>query len=105
MCGVSPQRSTVPPRRSGWLRNFFRTARNHHNMAAKASVSALPPHQITAVCREAALLALQDDIKAQRVLAGHFEGALSTVKPRIPDSLVQSYVSYQQQRSGGLSFF
>eukprot|EP00066_Takifugu_rubripes_P020033 XP_011609299.1 PREDICTED: spermatogenesis-associated protein 5 [Takifugu rubripes] len=61
--------------------------------------------EITAVCREAALLALQDDIKAQRVLAGHFEGALSTVKPRIPDSLVQSYVSYQQQRSGGLSFF
>lgn len=50
------------------------------------------------------MLALQDDIKAQRVQAGHFEGALSTVRPRVPDSLLQSYFSYQQQHRGGLSF-
>ena len=56
------------------------------------------------MCREAALLALQDDIKAQRVQAGHFERALSTVRPRVPDSLIQSYLSYQQQRGGGPSF-
>ncbi|XP_013881962.1 spermatogenesis-associated protein 5 [Austrofundulus limnaeus] len=61
--------------------------------------------EITAVCREAALLALQEDIKAPNIQARHFEGALNAVKPRIPDSLVQSYVSYQQQRSGGLGFF
>ncbi|XP_068561397.1 ATPase family gene 2 protein homolog A-like [Cebidichthys violaceus] len=60
--------------------------------------------EITAVCREAGLLALQEDIKAQQIGAGHFEGALNTVKPRIPDSLIQSYVSYQQRR-GGLCFF
>lgn len=60
--------------------------------------------QITAVCREAALLALQEDIKAQQVEARHFESALNTVKPRIPDSLIQSYISYQQQHSG-LCFF
>ncbi|XP_035506432.2 ATPase family protein 2 homolog isoform X2 [Scophthalmus maximus] len=61
--------------------------------------------EITAVCREAALLALQEDIKAHRIEARHFEGALNTVKPRIPDSLVQSYISYQQRQHGGLRFF
>uniref|UniRef100_A0A665VU43 non-chaperonin molecular chaperone ATPase n=1 Tax=Echeneis naucrates TaxID=173247 RepID=A0A665VU43_ECHNA len=60
--------------------------------------------EITAVCREAALLALQEDIKAQHVEARHFESALNAVKPRIPDSLIQSYISYQQQCSG-LRFF
>lgn len=56
--------------------------------------------QITAVCREAALLALQEDIKARHIQARHFESALDAVKPRIPDSLIQSYISYQQRRSG-----
>lgn len=61
--------------------------------------------EITAVCREAALLALQEDIKAQSVQARHFHQALITVQPRIPDSLVQSYVRYQQRHSGGLALF
>ncbi|XP_047208847.1 ATPase family protein 2 homolog isoform X2 [Girardinichthys multiradiatus] len=60
--------------------------------------------KITAVCREAALLALQEDIKAEHIEARHFESALNTVKPRIPDSLIQSYTSYQQQHSGLCSF-
>uniref|UniRef100_A0A3Q3AHF4 vesicle-fusing ATPase n=1 Tax=Kryptolebias marmoratus TaxID=37003 RepID=A0A3Q3AHF4_KRYMA len=60
--------------------------------------------EITAVCREAALLALQEDIKAQHIQAGHFQRALEAVRPRIPDSLVRSYLSYQQQHSG-LGFF
>ncbi|KAM9849540.1 ATPase family gene 2 protein homolog A [Aulostomus maculatus] len=60
--------------------------------------------EITAVCREAALLALQEDIKAQHIQAGHFERALNAVKPRVPDSLIQSYISYQEQR-GGLGSF
>uniref|UniRef100_A0A668S718 non-chaperonin molecular chaperone ATPase n=1 Tax=Oreochromis aureus TaxID=47969 RepID=A0A668S718_OREAU len=60
--------------------------------------------EITAVCREAALLALQEDIKARHIEARHFESALNTVKPRIPDSVIQSYISYQQQHSG-LCFF
>ncbi|XP_035600418.1 ribosome biogenesis protein SPATA5 isoform X1 [Oncorhynchus keta] len=59
--------------------------------------------EITAVCREAALLALQEDIKAQLIMGRHFESALNTVKPRVPDSLIQSYINYQQQR--GLRFF
>lgn len=61
--------------------------------------------EITAVCREAALLALQEDIKAQSVQARHFHQALITVQPRIPDSLIQSYVRYQQRHSGGLALF
>ncbi|XP_014866459.1 PREDICTED: spermatogenesis-associated protein 5-like, partial [Poecilia mexicana] len=61
--------------------------------------------EITAVCREAALLALQEDIKAAQLEARHFESALNTVKPRIPDSLIQSYVSYQQQQHSGFCFF
>ncbi|XP_029962283.1 ATPase family protein 2 homolog [Salarias fasciatus] len=60
--------------------------------------------EIAAVCREAALLALQDHIHAQHIQAAHFQRALDTVKPRIPDSLLQSYTRYQQQH-GGLGFF
>uniref|UniRef100_A0A667XFL9 non-chaperonin molecular chaperone ATPase n=1 Tax=Myripristis murdjan TaxID=586833 RepID=A0A667XFL9_9TELE len=60
--------------------------------------------EITAVCREAALLALQEDIKAEHIASRHFESALNAVKPRVPDSLIQSYVSYQQRHSG-FSFF
>ncbi|TNN39776.1 Spermatogenesis-associated protein 5 [Liparis tanakae] len=60
--------------------------------------------EITAVCREAGLLALQDDIEARSVQARHFEAALHAVTPRIPDSLIQSYLSYQQRQSG-LCFF
>uniref|UniRef100_A0A8C5N491 non-chaperonin molecular chaperone ATPase n=1 Tax=Gouania willdenowi TaxID=441366 RepID=A0A8C5N491_GOUWI len=59
--------------------------------------------EITAVCREAALLALQEDIKAQLIHTRHFERALDAVKPRIPDSLIQTYISYQR-RHGGLGF-
>uniref|UniRef100_A0A8C6WGV4 Spermatogenesis associated 5 n=1 Tax=Neogobius melanostomus TaxID=47308 RepID=A0A8C6WGV4_9GOBI len=61
--------------------------------------------KITAVCREAALQALQEDIKARSVQARHFHQALTTVQPRIPDSLIQSYVRYQQRHSGGLALF
>lgn len=53
--------------------------------------------QITAVCREAALLALQEDINAKRILGRHFWDALMVVTPRIPDSLIQFYADYQQQ--------
>ncbi|KAM9794936.1 ATPase family gene 2 protein homolog A [Neosynchiropus ocellatus] len=56
--------------------------------------------EITAVCREAALLALQEDIKAQEVQTRHLEAALVLVKPRIPDSLIQLYLDYQLQHSG-----
>ncbi|XP_027597413.2 ATPase family protein 2 homolog isoform X1 [Pipra filicauda] len=53
--------------------------------------------EITAVCREAALLALQEDIHAQSIMGRHFRCALTVVTPRIPDSLIQFYADYQQQ--------
>lgn len=53
--------------------------------------------QITAVCREAALLALQEDIHAKSITGRHFRSALTVVSPRIPDSLIQFYADYQQQ--------
>ncbi|XP_077588771.1 ATPase family gene 2 protein homolog A [Stigmatopora nigra] len=55
--------------------------------------------EITAVCREAALLALQEDMKAQHVDARHFESALGAVRPRVPDALIQSYSDYQTRHS------
>ncbi|XP_048365751.1 ATPase family protein 2 homolog isoform X2 [Sphaerodactylus townsendi] len=53
--------------------------------------------EITAICREAALLALQEDIHAMSIMKQHFQHALAIVTPRIPDSLQQFYESYQQQ--------
>lgn len=53
--------------------------------------------QITAVCREAALLALQEDIQAQCIIGRHFDQALTIVTPRIPDSLIRFYETYQQK--------
>uniref|UniRef100_A0A8D0GUY9 ATPase family gene 2 protein homolog A n=1 Tax=Sphenodon punctatus TaxID=8508 RepID=A0A8D0GUY9_SPHPU len=53
--------------------------------------------EITAVCREAALLALQEDIQAKHITWQHFQHALTVVTPRIPDSLQQFYADYQKQ--------
>ncbi|PKU44806.1 spermatogenesis-associated protein 5 [Limosa lapponica baueri] len=53
--------------------------------------------EITAVCREAALLALQEDIHAKCIMGRHFRYALTVVTPRIPDSLIRFYADYQQQ--------
>ncbi|KYO47390.1 spermatogenesis-associated protein 5 [Alligator mississippiensis] len=53
--------------------------------------------EITAVCREAALLALQEDIQAKCIMRKHFQQALTTVRPRIPDSLIQFYSNYHQE--------
>lgn len=53
--------------------------------------------EITAICREAALAALQDDINAVSVKHEHFLQALQTVKPRISADLVQYYRKFQEQ--------
>lgn len=60
--------------------------------------------EITAVCREAALFALQEDIKAEHITDRHFDSALSAIKPRVPESLIQTYISYQQQQHGTRPF-
>lgn len=53
--------------------------------------------EITAICREAALAALQEDINAVHVTHEHFVQALQTIKPRISTDLVQCYDKFQKQ--------
>ncbi|XP_051041740.1 ribosome biogenesis protein SPATA5 isoform X1 [Phodopus roborovskii] len=53
--------------------------------------------EIIAVCKEAALLALEEDIKADRIMKRHFTQALSIVTPRIPESLIRFYEDYQEK--------
>lgn len=92
---------------AGWSGQAFSCCRSHDvavSSGGQLTICVFFLSQITAICREAALLALQEDIKAERIQARHFESALTVVKPRIPDSLIQSYISYQQRRSG-LVFF
>ncbi|XP_067314240.1 ATPase family gene 2 protein homolog A [Pseudorasbora parva] len=55
--------------------------------------------EIAAVCREAALQALQEDISAERVTLTHFHTALDAVTPRIPQSLLQTYINYQREHT------
>lgn len=56
--------------------------------------------EITAVCREAALQALQENIAAEHVTHTHFLAALDAVTPRIPQSLLQTYEKYQREHGG-----
>ncbi|XP_073748333.1 ATPase family gene 2 protein homolog A isoform X2 [Callorhinus ursinus] len=53
--------------------------------------------EIIAVCREAALLALEEDIQANCIMRRHFTQALSTVTPRIPKSLRRFYEEYREK--------
>ncbi|XP_035148879.1 ATPase family gene 2 protein homolog A isoform X2 [Callithrix jacchus] len=53
--------------------------------------------EIVAVCREAALLALEEDIQANFIMKRHFTQALSIVTPRIPESLRHFYEDYQEK--------
>ncbi|XP_047574326.1 ribosome biogenesis protein SPATA5 isoform X2 [Lutra lutra] len=53
--------------------------------------------KVIAVCREAALLALEEDIQANCITRRHFTQALSTVTPRIPKSLRRFYEEYQEK--------
>ncbi|KAK3611412.1 hypothetical protein CHS0354_034859 [Potamilus streckersoni] len=51
--------------------------------------------EISAVCHEAALAALQENIESSLVDSRHLELALSTVTPRISDSLIHFYHQYR----------
>lgn len=53
--------------------------------------------EIIAVCKEAALLALEENIKADCIMKRHFTQALSIVTPRIPESLRRFYEDYQEK--------
>lgn len=50
--------------------------------------------EVLAVCHEAALKALEEDISAQIVTTQHFDLALQIVSPRTPPSLLKLYEDY-----------
>ncbi|XP_036618512.1 ATPase family protein 2 homolog [Trichosurus vulpecula] len=52
--------------------------------------------EITAVCSEAGLLALEEDIQAKYIMKRHFTEALSIVTPRIPESMRHFYADYHK---------
>ncbi|XP_078268190.1 ATPase family gene 2 protein homolog A isoform X2 [Rhinoraja longicauda] len=53
--------------------------------------------EIIALCQEAALLALQENLQAKIITEKHFEQSFEIVTPRIPQKLMDFYLNYQQQ--------
>ncbi len=51
---------------------------------------------IEAVCREAAMLALREDLKAKQVTKKHFEEALKRIGPSITKELEKKYKAFQE---------
>jgi len=54
--------------------------------------------EITAVCQEAALKALEEDINSKVIREKHFEEALKIVKPRISPKQIEFYENYSKSR-------
>ncbi len=52
---------------------------------------------LEALCREAALIALREDIKANVVKMRHFKKALEKVKPSLPKELEKEYEEFREQ--------
>ncbi|KAM8970335.1 ATPase family protein 2 homolog isoform X2 [Sarcophilus harrisii] len=52
--------------------------------------------EITAVCSEAGLLALEENIQAKYIMKRHFAEALNIVTPRIPESMRHFYADYHK---------
>lgn len=50
--------------------------------------------EVQAICHEAAMKALEEDIDAKIITKEHFKAALSIVTPRTPPSLIQLYEDY-----------
>ncbi|KAJ9580555.1 hypothetical protein L9F63_024266 [Diploptera punctata] len=54
--------------------------------------------EVVAVCHEAAMIALKENINTNCVSQNHFITALQLVTPRTPQSLLQLYEDYQQTK-------
>lgn len=52
---------------------------------------------MTAVCNEAALRALEQDIEAKEICQRHFDFALSVVTPRITSETIEFYENYVKE--------
>ncbi|EFX89715.1 hypothetical protein DAPPUDRAFT_40651, partial [Daphnia pulex] len=53
--------------------------------------------EVTAVCNEAALRALEEDIEAKQICRRHFDFSLSVVTPRITSETVNFYENYVKE--------
>lgn len=53
--------------------------------------------EIHAICHEAAMKALEEDLGAVAVTKEHFKAALATVAPRTPVSLIKIYEDYMNK--------
>ncbi len=58
---------------------------------------------INGVCREAAILALRDDIKAKEINKKHFEKAMSGFRASITDDIIKYYKKVTEELSGGMA--
>ena len=56
--------------------------------------------EVAAVCTEAALGALEEDVEAVVVEERHFSRALESVRPRIPRDLLKIYDEFREQNHG-----
>ena len=63
-----------------------------------ASTEGYSGAECAAVCREAALKAIQEDTEIQAVGWRHFEKALEEIQPRIPHELLELYQQFGQKR-------
>ena len=52
---------------------------------------------IEAICREAAILALREDLKADKVKKSHFEAALKKVSPSVTKEVEKAYMELLSQ--------
>lgn len=50
--------------------------------------------EVQAICHEAAMKALEEDLNATEITKEHFKAALSIVTPRTPASLIKLYEDY-----------
>lgn len=53
--------------------------------------------EISALCREAALMALQENLESSEVFRRHFDKAFMAVKPRTSRGLIELYRKYQNE--------
>ena len=51
-------------------------------------------YQVTAVCNEAALSAMQEDITTDKLQERHFKSAIDSIKPQTTDTMVKYYEDY-----------
>lgn len=67
------------------------------------NVSFITVHlQLTAVCHEAALYALQEDINAREITESHFTIALETIRPGTNPKMLKFYEEFSKK--SGLHF-